>query len=243
MKGIPMSNESAVLLRSSPWTFDKDVAHIFDAHVRQSVPGYDELHRMVCELSDLVAVDGPDTVCDLGTSTGEAICNLSRWHTDKSLTFYAYDESEPMLDAARMRCKDIPRVHFVHERLETAVLPTSSLILSIYTLMFIATEHRRHILGKAFNALTPGGALVLAEKLVQPSTYLNHAFAGFHEQLKMRNGLSQSHIDAKRQALVGVLEPLSLDQNLAMLKEAGFIVVDVFFRWYNFVGIFAMKPI
>ena len=54
---------------SGSWSFkSKNVAENFDQHVRQSVPLYEEIQRMVTEMSTYFIRDG-DLVLDIGAST------------------------------------------------------------------------------------------------------------------------------------------------------------------------------
>ena len=48
-------------------------------------------------------------------------------------------------------------------------------------------------------------------------------------------------IAQKREALENVLIPYKLSEDILMLKEAGFGLYEVFFKWYNFSGIIAKK--
>jgi tRNA (cmo5U34)-methyltransferase len=48
-------------------------------------------------------------------------------------------------------------------------------------------------------------------------------------------------ISKKREALENVLIPYRLEENMEMLKSAGFGHSEVFFRWYNFCGMVAIK--
>jgi tRNA (cmo5U34)-methyltransferase len=48
-------------------------------------------------------------------------------------------------------------------------------------------------------------------------------------------------ISQKREALENVLIPYKLSENNLMLREAGFSHVEVFFKWYNFAGMVAVK--
>lgn len=45
----------------------------------------------------------------------------------------------------------------------------------------------------------------------------------------------------KREALENVLIPYRLEENVELLKNAGFRHVEIFFRWYNFCGMIAVK--
>ena len=72
------------------------------------------------------------------------------------------------------------------------------------------------------------------------STY-NRLFIKHYYELKRRNGYSELEIAQKREALENVLMPYRLEENRQMLVRCGFRNVDVFFKWYNFCGIVAMK--
>jgi tRNA (cmo5U34)-methyltransferase len=37
------------------------------------------------------------------------------------------------------------------------------------------------------------------------------------------------------------LIPFSLDENIALLREAGFEEIETFFKWFNFTAIVALK--
>jgi tRNA (cmo5U34)-methyltransferase len=45
----------------------------------------------------------------------------------------------------------------------------------------------------------------------------------------------------KREALENVLVPLTIQENIDLLIEAGFTRVETFFQWFNFVSFVAYK--
>jgi tRNA (cmo5U34)-methyltransferase len=59
--------------------------------------------------------------------------------------------------------------------------------------------------------------------------------------MKKKNGYSELEIAQKREALENVLIPYRLEENRELLRSEGFQHVDVFFKWYNFCAIVAMK--
>jgi len=59
--------------------------------------------------------------------------------------------------------------------------------------------------------------------------------------MKRRHNYSDMEISQKREALENVLIPYKLEENKELLKKCGFKLVDVFFKWYNFCGIIAVK--
>src|SRR4051812_46554517 len=79
------------------WRFDKNVAKAFDSHVRKSVPFYDEMQRMMIEISEYFVRDH-SVVYDLGSSTGTTLDLLSTAHAGKEdVQFSGFDLSEFMI--------------------------------------------------------------------------------------------------------------------------------------------------
>ena len=66
-------------------------------------------------------------------------------------------------------------------------------------------------------------------------------FIGYYYDQKRRNGYSEMEIVQKREALENVLIPYKLLENRELLLRTGFRYVDVFFKWYNFCGMVAVK--
>ena len=79
------------------------------------------------------------------------------------------------------------------------------------------------------------------EKVLGPNSTLNRLFIKHYYEFKRRNGYSDMEIAQKREALENVLIPYQFDENRALLLRNGFSYCDVFFRWYNFCGMIAMK--
>ena len=77
--------------------------------------------------------------------------------------------------------------------------------------------------------------------MTSEDTAFNRLFAQHYYDFKRRNGYSEIEIAQKREALENVLIPYRLEENMQLLKEVGFRSVEVFFRWYNFCGIVAVK--
>jgi len=79
------------------------------------------------------------------------------------------------------------------------------------------------------------------EKLIGEDSLFNRLFIKYYYDMKKRNGYSELEIAQKREALENVLIPYKLMENREMLLRAGFRYCDVFFKWYNFCGIIAVK--
>jgi len=117
----------------------------------------------------------------------------------------------------------------------------ASVVLLLLTLQFVRPLHRERLLRSVQQGMEKGGCVVLVEKVLGDDSTLNRLFIERYYDMKRRNGYSDLEIAQKREALENVLVPYRLDENLRLLKEVGFSATDVFFKWYNFTGIIAVK--
>ena len=81
--------------RASDFKFDGRTASVFDDMLGRSVPFYDEIQRMTCELAADFAVPGT-SLYDLGCSTGTTLAALEPY-VDPSVRFVGVDSSPEML--------------------------------------------------------------------------------------------------------------------------------------------------
>ncbi|HPA19654.1 MAG TPA: methyltransferase domain-containing protein [Verrucomicrobiae bacterium] len=225
------------------WAFDEAVTGCFDDMLARSIPQYAVMRDAVARIAARHA--RPDTaIVDLGCSRGEALAPLVERLGGRN-RFIGVEVSEPMLAAARERFADHIRfgmVEILDMDLRNAFPECrASVVLSVLTLQFTPIEYRLEIVGRVFDALEPGGAFVLVEKVLGSGPGLNRLFVEEYLALKERNGYSREEIDRKRFSLEGVLVPVTAAWNEDMLRGCGFRSVDCFWRLLNFAGWIAVK--
>jgi tRNA (cmo5U34)-methyltransferase len=223
------------------WRFDAEVSRAFDAHVRKSVPFYEELQRMVVELSDYFVRD-QSTIYDLGSSTGVTLDLLAARHEAKeNAQFVGVDLSESMVREAQARVKK-PNVRFIHKNvMDVEFAPPANFVISLYTLQFLTLTERRQLLRRVYGGMVEGGALLLAEKTRAENSFFEDVWLELYWDFKRRQGLTPEQILEKANSLRGVLNPLTTEENLDLLLQTGFSRVEVFFKWYNWSGFMAVK--
>lgn len=226
----------------SDFSFGTDTAAVFDDMLPRSVPFYDEIQRMIAEMVADFAVDGTN-IYDLGCSTCATFRNLR--DLDKDVTFVGLDSSAAMLARAE---EELKRVNFsrrytlrkgdLHQGLE---IENASVVIMSLTLQFVRPLYRERVMRTIYNGMNHQGCLILIEKVLAKDTLMNRLFIRYYYDLKRRNGYSDTEIAQKREALENVLIPYRLEENRQLLRSAGFRFPEVFFRWYNFCGILALK--
>jgi tRNA (cmo5U34)-methyltransferase len=160
------------------------------------------------------------------------------------MRFVGIDSSEEMLAlaATKLRAAGLEDVDLRHQDLNKDFgIDAASVVLLVLTLQFIRPLHRERVLQTVYNGLDEGGCALLVEKVLGMSSTLNRLFIEHYYDMKRRNGYSELEISQKREALENVLVPYRLDENEELLRKVGFKSVDVFFKWYNFCGIIAVK--
>ncbi len=225
------------------FSFNDDVAEVFDDMLNRSVPFYGVVIDGMAQLLRRLVEPG-STVYDLGCSTGATLFELARRLPDMNLHFVGMDNSPAMISKARRKAGMYaapPAVHFVEDDIITADLATPSAVICNYTLQFIRPLVRPQFIRRIHDALPPGGLLIISEKVISHHKRLNREFIGMYHQFKLQRGYSELEIAAKREALENVLIPFSIRENHDLLKEAGFDSVETFFQWFNFASLVAVK--
>jgi tRNA (cmo5U34)-methyltransferase len=108
-------------------------------------------------------------------------------------------------------------------------------------MQFLRPMTRRAFVRRIYEALPENGLFFLSEKTISHATKLNRDFIDIYHQFKRQQGYSELEIAAKREALENVLIPFSLEENKALLMDAGFREVEPYFTWFNFTSFVAVK--
>jgi tRNA (cmo5U34)-methyltransferase len=225
-----------------PWAFDDSVTLVFDDMLQRSIPQYDVMRATVHTLARDYVRSGM-VVVDLAPF----VAAESQRDPSESARFVAIESSLPMLTELRQRFASAIGTGIVtvldHDL--RGGLPDldgqASLVLSVLTLQFVPMEYRPQVFRAAYDALAPGGAMILVEKVLGSSASIDTQFVSHYLDNKMRNGYTAAEVDRKRLSLEGVLVPMTAGWNEEMLRNVGFSELDCFWRWLNFAGWLALK--
>jgi len=173
------------------WEFDGAVTECFEDMLRRSIPQYDVMRKAVYDLACRY-IRPKTAVVDLGASRGDGIALLIDKYGAYN-TWFAVEVSEPMLEVLRQRFGgliDTSIVHVCDTDLRYGFPPVrgASAVLSILTLQFTPIEYRQQIVLRAYEALAPGGALVLVEKLLGATAELDTMMVETYYEFKRQSG-------------------------------------------------------
>lgn len=224
--------------------FGAETAKVFDDMVNRSVPFYEEIQRMVCELAGNFAVPGTN-LYDIGCATGNTLIMLHNKLSDKNIQLIGIDNSDEMLSKAQSKIKTQcgeNKIQLLNANLhDLPHIDNCSVVILLLTLQFVRPLHREKLVKTISDGLQKNGCLILVEKVTGSCTLLNRLFIEHYYNYKRRKGYSELEIAQKREALENVLIPYHHEENKKMLLDSGFSHIEEFFRWYNFSGIVALK--
>ncbi len=227
----------------SAFTFDEAVVNVFPDMIRRSVPGYAAIISAIGLLAGRFSQK--NSICyDLGCSLGAATLAMREQITVEACKIIAVDNSEAMISRFKRNLEadpSKPAVEVVCADIRQIGIERASVVVLNFTLQFIPIEDRAHLLSKIYQGMQPGGVLILSEKLRFDDQRQQSLQTDMHEHFKKMQGYSDLEISQKRTALENVLlaEPFSLHQK--RLLEAGFSSAEIWFQYFNFASMLALK--
>lgn len=229
----------------SDFEFNSNVASVFDDMVSRSIPNYHEIHKIIIDLVRRAYSSGD--IYDFGCSTGTTmllIADYFRRHEKKLPKFVGIDTSGPMLEKAAQKLKAHglqESVELLEESITEVKVENAGMAIMNYTLQFLPMQERLNVLKNIHAGLNEGGCFILAEKIICQDQKIDALLVDLYYDFKRRNGYSEMEISQKREALENVLRPLTPENQLEMLRDAGFKKSEMIFRWYNFACYLCIK--
>lgn len=224
------------------FAFDDAVARVFPDMIKRSVPGYTMIIPMIGVITEQYA-QANSHLYDLGCSLGASLLAMRHGVNVEGCKVVGIDNAEAMLK----RCQS-------YVDIDDAIVPVelhqgdvtdfeyekASVITLNFTLQFIPLEKREALIQKLYEALEPGGALILSEKVSfeEPEQTLQQEL---HWDFKRANGYSDLEVSQKRSALENVLITESSSAHITRLKNAGFSQACTWYQCFNFTSFIAVK--
>lgn len=228
------------------FAFNEDVVRVFPDMIKRSVPGYPTIVENIGVLAAQFAQPNT-TLYDLGSSLGAVTQALRRHVRAEGCQVIAIDNSEAMvercreyLNAQNSMFQELLPVDVIEGDILALDFKPASVIALNFTLQFIPPAQRLELLTRIHQALVPGGALILSEKLRFEDDQQHDLLTDLHIAFKRANGYSDLEIAQKRSAIENVMKPDSLEENRDRLLAAGFSKVVPWFQCLNFASMIAL---
>jgi tRNA (cmo5U34)-methyltransferase len=223
--------------------FNRQVVDVFPDMIERSVPGYVNIIDGVGRLAAKFTV-AKSNVYDLGCSLGAVSLSIAKHNQQHEIQIIGIDNSPAMVERCQRNVDSYTYTTPINIKEADIVdfeINNASVIVMNFTLQFIEPELRNKLMSKLFDALLPGGILILSEKIKLGNEVMDSAVIELHHDFKRENGYSNLEISQKRTALenVMILDEYSLHEK--RLLKTGFDAVSIWYQQFNFVSFFAIK--
>ena len=199
----------------------------YDEHMIRNVEGCREGYPMMASLVPKNA----KTLLDLGCGTGLELDEIFKLLPDIAVT--GVDMTAAMLDALRAKHPD-KRMTLLCEDYFTAAFGNGfDCAVSFETMHHFRPEKKVGLYRKIYEALTPDGCYIECDYMAQLQDQEDYFFAEL-DRMRAEQGISEDvfvHYDT----------PCTVDNQIAMLRQAGFATVEKVFHIGNTVMLVARK--
>lgn len=208
-------------------------ARDYDRARRQLVPCFDDFYGTLVELIPF-ARDASISVLDLGAGTGLVSAFVAAAFPNARMTLV--DVSGEMLAIARQRfAADLHRFHFdVRDYAATPVPGQYHAVVSGLSIHHLTDEGKRGLFKAVYRTLRSEGVFVNADQVLGATPDVERLYRERWESHARARGISGADLAA---ALERMKEDkmAPLDAQLAWLRDAGFQLVNCWFKSYSFV--------
>jgi tRNA (cmo5U34)-methyltransferase len=211
-----------------------------DSMQRKLVPCSEDFYRTILELLPF-APDDRCEILDLGAGTGLLSEMIAKAFSKARLTLF--DLTPDMLTVAKQRLRPLgKRVRFVSAALAPAS-PSKSYdaVVSALAVYHLPDSGKRHLFGDIFKYLSPGGVFINADQVAGETALIEERSRGQWlkraRELRITDRELASAIERMKRDL-----PSTVGQQLAWLREAGFIEVSCSYRNLIFAVVSGTKP-
>ncbi len=213
----------------------------YDDNITNVLPYYSEFHGQVIDVARMISLENKGNVKWLDTGCGTGTLALRALGVLPDIEFLLCDPSEGMLEIAKekLRGKDVRFNDVASHAL--SYVKEFDIVTAIQSHHYYDIETRKKAVNKCYEALKEGGIFITFEN-IRMSTEESDAIAlNRWGQFLLDHGWTPEGVKA-HQARRGVeMFPITIEQHLEMLKNAGFKSVNILWESYMQAGFWAIK--
>jgi tRNA (cmo5U34)-methyltransferase len=203
---------------------------VYDVEIRRFIPGYDEmLDEAVAAVAEQAELGDP-RVIDLGTGTGALAARIAAALPLARLILL--DADQAMLEKAAIRLHaDRDRLELRHGLFSDPLPAFDAAVASLSLHHLHTADEKRETYRRVHDALAPGGVLVSADVTIPAAKSLADPLRRRWARHLVANGDTESQAYARFAEWAKEDRYFGVDEELDMLRAAGFAEIDVRFRF------------
>jgi len=209
-----------------------DGALQYDRNRRKVIPCFDDFYKTLIRLIPF-DTDEEFTVLDLGAGTGLVTALIFNVFPETVVSLL--DVSGEMLEKAKERFAGKDNVQFHIMDYNTSPLPEKyNLIVSAMSIHHLKDSGKKRLFQKIYDALLPGGTFIHAELARGATDDIEEIYQEQWREHLEGTDMTKDELDVIYERMSYDI-PVPLDIQLGWMHDAGFLSVDCFYKYFNFV--------
>lgn len=214
----------------------------YDEGILKTLPFYDAFNKQIIEIIGCINEEKQATTIywlDTGCGTG-TLANMASKHF-QDILFTLMDPSEKMLNACKQKTSHIKAEYMAKPSQEIDEQEKYDVVTAVQAHHYLRIEERKKATKRIFDALKQGGIYIAFENYApQDDTLVQLELKrwGYYQRGK---GKSEEEVAAHLARYNKQYFPITASSHIALLKEAGFTKIHIFWKSYMQLGIYAIK--
>lgn len=214
-------------------------AESYDRDILNTIPYYDEVYNQIADVVSVAFLNKTVSWLDVGCGTGKmAEVALEQCNVEKMI---CTDNSSAMLEAARQKISS-SYVEFLKLPMEGIDYDSQfDVISSILVNHYLSYEERMIAVRNCYNALKKEGIYITFENFAPRDETTKKLYLKRWEKYQYSKGKSIKECEEHLSRYGTEYFPITIQEQIRILKECGFRNIEIFLCSYMQVGILARK--
>ena len=214
------------------------IAEEYDGNRRKFIPCFDDFYQNTTKFI-VSNINEPKRIIDLGAGTG--LLTYFWYQQCPDSEYVLVDIADEMLNVARKRFESIGNVSYQIEnyidKLPDVFFDT---VISALSIHHLEDEDKSKLFTRIYNRLPSGGLFINYDQFCAGQEEINNWFNSYWENQLATSGLMDKDIQLWKERRKLDRE-CSVEQEVDMLKNAGFNIVKCVYSYQKFSVIVAIK--
>ena len=214
------------------------IAKKYDQNRRKFIPCFDDYYKSTTKMI-LSNTDLPKRILDLGAGTG--LLTYYWFKECKTADYVLVDIADEMLNVSRERFAGLENIH--HEILDyTKQLPEGKFdtIISALSIHHLDEDQKVNLFQRIYEKLPVGGIFVNYDQFCAETLMMDQWFDSYWEKQIYESGLTDHDI-AQWKERKKLDKECSVEEEIDMLRNCGFMDVKCVYSYHKFSVIVAVK--
>lgn len=210
----------------------------YDENINSTIPFYNEFHNQTIDVvknMEYRQINWLDIGCGTGTLTAKAA------ETFQDAYFLLVDPSAEMIEQAKKNMQGKRADFRLASSIELYYVNHFQVVTAIQAHHYMKKEERKKALANIYQALQPGGIFIGFENVLPESEFLKAFELKRWGNYQLRMGKSEQEVETHKSRCGRNYFPLTVPEHIKLLTDAKFQYVNVFWRSYMQMGIYAIK--